>query len=223
MSLYVVSTPIGNLEDITLRALRILSEVDLIACEDTRHSRKLLTHYNIHKPLTSYYQHNQIVKSQYLIKLLKEGKDIALITDAGTPGISDPGFFIIREAIKNNVEITAIPGPSGLITALVSSGLPADGFVFSGFLPRKKGKMKKELIKLASPGKTIIIYESPFRTRKTVEIIKEVFGDCPVVIARELTKKFEEIIRASASEVIQALAERDVKGEVVILVKPELQ
>lgn len=217
MSLYIVSTPIGNLEDISLRALRILKEVDLIACEDTRRTKKLLTYYDIHTPLTSYYQHNKVRKTQILSKLLKEGKKIALVSDAGTPGISDPGFLIIDRAITEDLEVIPVPGPSALITAIVISGLPTNGFVFMGFLPRKKGKIKKELEKAALLGKTMIFYESPFRIQNTLYILRETLGNCKVVVARELTKKFEEVIRGNVEEVINKLKRRKIKGEVVIM------
>ncbi len=217
MSLYIVSTPIGNLEDISLRALRILKEVDLIACEDTRRTRKLLTYYNIHTPLTSYYQHNRVRKTQVLSKLLKEGKKIALVSDAGTPGISDPGFLIIDRAISEGFEVVPVPGPSALITAIVVSGLPTNGFVFLGFLPRKKGKIRKELEKAGLLGKTVVFYESPFRIQNTLDIVHEVLGNCRVVVARELTKKFEEIIRGNLEDVITELKGRKIKGELVIM------
>ncbi|MFH1238881.1 MAG: 16S rRNA (cytidine(1402)-2'-O)-methyltransferase [bacterium] len=220
MALYIVATPIGNLEDITLRALRMLKEVDLIACEDTRQTKKLLTHYDIHKPLTSYYQHSKLEKVELLLTWLKEGKNIALVTDSGTPGISDPGFVIINRAIEEGIEVIPLPGPSALITAVIASGLPANGFVFWGFLPRKKGKIKKELWKAAQAGKTIIVYESPFRLLATLKIISETLVDCEVAVARELTKKFEEIIRGKVTEVMEKIKDRQIKGEIVIVISP---
>lgn len=222
MTLYIVATPIGNLEDITLRALRILKEVDLIACEDTRQTRKLLTHYDIHKPLISYYQHSKIGKTELLVKLLKEGKNIALVTDGGTPGISDPGFVIINRTVSEGIELIPIPGPSALITAIVASGLPTNGFVFLGFLPRKKGRIKKELQKAAQLDKAMIIYESPFRVLATLEIIHQTLGNCKIAVMRELTKKFEEIIRGRVEEVINKLKDRQIKGEIVLVVSPFL-
>jgi 16S rRNA (cytidine1402-2'-O)-methyltransferase len=220
VALYIVATPIGNLEDITLRALRTLKEADFIACEDTRHTLKLLNHYDIHKPLLSYYQHSKIAKTELLVKMLKEGKNIALVTDSGTPGISDPGFVIINRSIKEGIDVVPIPGPSALITAIIASGLPTNGFVFWGFLPRKKGKIKKELEKATQAGKTVIIYESPFRILGTVEIIREVIGNCEMAVAREMTKKFEEIIRGKAEDIINRLKEHPIKGEIVIIVSP---
>ncbi|MCK4532198.1 16S rRNA (cytidine(1402)-2'-O)-methyltransferase [bacterium] len=217
-TLYIISTPIGNLEDITLRALRILKEVNLIAAEDTRHTRKLLSHYNIHVPLTSYHQHTHKNKTNSLITFLKEGKNIALVSDCGTPGISDPGTFIIKEAITRKIKVIALPGPSALICALTISGLPTNGFLFLGFLPRKKGKIKKELNKAFLCEKTLIFYESCYRINKTLEILREEIGQAQLVLARELTKKFEEIIRGKIDEVIEKIKDRPLKGELVVLV-----
>lgn len=217
-TLYIVATPIGNLEDITLRALRILKEADLIAAEDTRHTRKLLSHYNIHTPLTSYYEHKRISKGKYLIKCLKEGKSIALVSDSGSPGISDPGAFIIKEAIEEGIIVTSIPGPSAVISSLTLSGLPTDGFLFLGFLPRKKGKIKRELNKVFLCEKTLIFYESHYRVKTTLEVVKEVLGMAQIVIVRELTKKFEEIIRGNIDEVIEKIKGKPLKGEIVVLV-----
>ncbi len=217
-TLYIISTPIGNLEDITLRALRILKEVNLIAAEDTRHTRKLLSHYNIHTPLTSYHQHTHKNKTNSLINFLKEGKNIALVSDCGTPGISDPGTFIIKEAIIRGIKIIALPGPSALICALTLSGLPTNGFLFLGFLPRKKGKIKKEINRASLCEKTLIFYESCYRINKTLEIVREEIGQVEIVLARELTKKFEEIIRGKINEVIEKIKDRTLKGELVVLV-----
>ena len=221
-TLYIVSTPLGNLEDITLRALRILKEVDLIACEDTRVTRKLLTHYQISKPLVSYFQQNQLFRIPYLIEKLKEGKNIALVSDAGTPGISDPGFFLIKEAIKQKIKIVPIPGASAVITALVVSGLPTDDFIFIGFLPRKKSKISKELVKLSELKKTIIFYESPYRIKKTLEIIKEILPEARVVLARELTKKFEEVLRGKPEDLLKQIENRKLKGEIIVTLYPKL-
>ena len=215
--LYIVATPIGNLEDITLRALRILKEVNLIAAEDTRITRKLLSHYDIHTQLTSYFEHNSITKGNYLIGLLKQGKNIAIVSSAGTPGISDPGYPLIKSAVENNIPVVPIPGPSAIITALVSSGLPTSGFVFLGFPPRKEGKLKRLLEKSAILEKTIVLYESPFRVMKTLGVVKEVMGNADVVIAREITKKFEEIIRGSLNEVIKQLEKKNQKGEFIVV------
>lgn len=219
-TLYIVSTPIGNLEDITLRALRILKEVDLIACEDTRVTRKLLSHYQISKPLVSYFQHNQSFRIPYLIRELNEGKNIALVSDAGTPGISDPGFFLIREAIKQGIKIVPIPGASAVVTALVISGLPADDFIFIGFLPRKKGKITKELLKFSELKKTIVFYESPYRIKKTLEIIAEILPNAEVVLTRELTKKFEEVLRGNPENLLKQIENRQLKGEIIVILHP---
>ncbi|MCK5534311.1 16S rRNA (cytidine(1402)-2'-O)-methyltransferase [bacterium] len=217
-TLYIVATPIGNLEDITLRALRILKEVNLIAAEDTRHTRKLLSHYNIHTSLTSYHQHNRLNKGIYLIKFLKEGKNVALVSDSGTPGISDPGSVLIQQALAEKIIVTALPGPSAIICGLTLSGLPIDGFLFLGFLPRKKGKIKKQLNKALLCEKTLIFYESCYRINKTLEIVREVMGEVQTVLARELTKKFEEIIRGEIDDVIEKIKERSLKGELVVLI-----
>ncbi|MFH1784238.1 MAG: 16S rRNA (cytidine(1402)-2'-O)-methyltransferase [bacterium] len=220
MGLYIVATPIGNLEDITLRALRVLKEADIIACEDTRRTRKLLSHYDIHTPLTSYYQHNRVTKGKILLEMLEQGKDVALVTDAGTPGISDPGFLIIKDAVGRGLDVVPVPGPCALITALVASGLPTNGFVFMGFLPRKKGKIKKELEKALESGKTVVFYESPYRIVSTLSILKDIPGDYKVVVAREMTKKFEEILRGRAEEILAVLGGRSIKGEIVVVVSP---
>ncbi len=219
-TLYIVSTPIGNLEDITLRALRILKEVDLIACEDTRVTRKLLTHYQISKPLVSYFQQNQLFRIPYLIGKLKEGTKLALVSDAGTPGISDPGFFLIQEAIKEEIKIIPLPGASAAITALVVSGLPADDFIFIGFLPRKRGKITKELLKANELKKTIVFYESPYRIKKTLEIIKEILPEAKMSLARELTKIFEEVLRGSAEDLLNQIGSRQLKGEIIVVLYP---
>lgn len=216
--LYIVATPIGNLKDISLRAIEVLKSVDLIACEDTRHSKILLDHYGILTPTTSFYQHNRIVKAEYLIKLLKEDKNVALISDAGTPGILDPGYNLINQAIVNNIEITVIPGPTAFVNALVLSGKPANKFVFEGFLPNKAGARKNRLIELEKLEYTVVFYESCHRILKTLADIKEVFGDKEVVCVRELTKKFEEIIRGNAEFIITHLNEHSIKGEFVVII-----
>lgn len=215
--LYIVATPIGNLKDITLRALEILKSVDLIAAEDTRHTRKLLAHYDIHIPLTSYFEHNKITKAAYLIKVLKDGKNIALVSDSGTPGISDPGFTIIRLALKNGISVISIPGPCALIAGLVVSGKPMHRFVFEGFLPPKQGARKKRLKALLSEERTIIIYESPHRILKTLGDMQEVLGEREIVIAREITKKFEEFKRGKVSECVRYFTENSPRGEFVII------
>ncbi len=216
--LYIVSTPIGNLKDITLRALDVLKSVDLIAAEDTRKTKILLDHYGIQKPLTSYFDHNEKVKGPYLLKLFKEGKSLALVTDAGTPGISDPGYSLIKLAYENQIPVTVIPGVTALITALTLSGLPAHRFVFEGFLPPKTVGRRKKLEELKGGGApTVILYESPHRLLKTLEDIKEVLADPYVVVARELTKKFEEVKKARASELMAHFTSRPPKGEFVLL------
>jgi 16S rRNA (cytidine1402-2'-O)-methyltransferase len=218
--LYVVPTPIGNLEDITLRALRVLKECDLIACEDTRQSLKLLTHYGISKPLISFYSYNQQNRIPQIIAKLENGQNVALISDCGTPAISDPGWLLIKAAVEKNIKAETLPGASALITALVGSGLPTDGFVFCGFLKRKPGKMKKELEEAKTLGKTIVFYESPYRVLKTVELCAEVFGsDAQICLAREITKKFEEYIRGNIKEAAAELALREkILGEFVIII-----
>lgn len=217
-TLYIVSTPIGNLEDITLRALRVLKEVDLVAAEDTRVTRKLLSHYDIHTRMTSYYEGNRDSKGDYLVELMKQGKNVALTSSAGTPGISDPGYCLIKSAVEKDIPVVAVPGPSAIIAALVTSGLPTNGFVFTGFLPRKKGKIKRLLEEAAALKKTIVLYESPYRILKTLEIVGDVLNNPEVVIARELTKKFEEIIRGPAREVQGRFKKGKVKGEIILLI-----
>lgn len=218
-TLFVVATPIGNLEDITFRAVRILSEVDLIAAEDTRHTKILLTKYNINTPMTSYHKFNIKSKTSYLVNLLKQGQKIALVSDSGMPGVSDPGYELIREAISQNVRVEPIPGPSAAITALAVSGFPTDRFVFEGFLPKKPGKKTKKLKELKNEERTVIIYESPYRLVKTLEDIKEVAGNRQVAVCRELTKKFEEIIRGRISKTLEIFKEKSPKGEIVIIIE----
>lgn len=190
--LYIVSTPIGNLQDITLRALEVLKSVDIIAAEDTRHTKMLLTHFQINTPLTSYFEHNEIKKSEYLLGLLKEGKNIALVTDAGTPGISDPGYRLICLAKENQVSLTVVPGVCALIAALSLSALPTDSFVFSGFLPVKSVGRRKKLAEYKDDTRTLIFYESPHRILKTLQDIEAVLPDWQVVAAREMTKNMKK-------------------------------
>ncbi len=215
--LYIVATPIGNLKDVTLRALEILKSVDLIACEDTRHTRILTRHYAIDKPLLSYYEYNKISRGEQLIKLLKEGKSIALVSDAGTPGISDPGSHIIRLAIEHNIPLTFIPGPAAFIGALVLSGLSTHKFIFEGFLPAKSGARKRRLRELKNEKRTLIFYESPHRLLKTLEDILEILGEREIAIVRELTKKFEEIIRGKVSEAIKHFRNSPARGEFILV------
>jgi len=215
--LYIVSTPIGNLKDITLRALETLKAVDLIAAEDTRHTKILLDHYQIATPTTSYFEHNQVKKADYLLGLLKQGKNIALVTDAGTPGISDPGYVLINLAKKNAVPMTVIPGPTALIAALSLSGLPTDSFIFEGFLPVKPAARRKELEQWKGEKRTVIFYESPYRIAKTLKDIAEILDDPYVLCARELTKKFEEVVEGRANELLQHPAITKPRGEFVVL------
>ncbi len=218
--LYIVPTPIGNLEDITLRAVRILQEVDTIVCEDTRQTIKLLSHLKISKPLISFYTQNQLKRIPQIIAMLKDGKNVALVSDCGTPAISDPGYFLIKEALENNINVVPLPGPCALITAVIASGLPTDSFVFLGFLKRKPGKMRKELESAGQQKKTIIFYESPHRLLKTLEICKEVFGgNANVVLARELTKKFEEFVRGNLDQVTKNMQKREILGEFVVMIE----
>ena len=217
--LYLVPTPLGNLKDITLRALEILQQVDLILCEDTRTSSKLLTHYQIQKPLSSYHQHNEHKILQHLVDQLAAGKTIALITDAGTPGISDPGFLLVRECVRNNIKVECLPGATAFVPALVNSGLPVNRFVFEGFLPLKKGRQTM-LKKLADEERTIVLYESPMRLVKTLEELKQYFGEQRLCsVSRELTKMFEENYRGTLHEVCEYFKQKDVKGEIVIVVQ----
>ncbi len=219
--LYIVSTPIGNLKDITLRALETLKSVALIAAEDTRHTKILLDHYQITTPLTSYFEHNEDKKIPHLIAQLKEGKDIALVTDAGTPGISDPGYPLINAAIEQDIPITVIPGPTALISALNLSGLPAHNFIFEGFLPVKSGGRRNKLEALKHETRTVIVYESPHRVAKTMQDIEDVLGDPYVVCARELTKKFEEVKKLKASQWREYFEKHPPRGEYVLLWKIE--
>ncbi len=217
--LFIVSTPIGNLKDITFRAIETLKLVSLIACEDTRHTKKLLSHYNINTPTTSYFEYNKIQKGEYLLKLLQEGKDIALVSDSGTPGISDPGFNIVRLAIENNISLAIIPGPSAIVAGLVLSGMPTDSFVFEGFLAQKPGKRCKELEILSQEKRTIVLYESPHRLLKTLKDMLDIMGDRDIAVSREVTKVFEETIRAKVSEVIRHFTLNQPRGEFIIVIK----
>ena len=218
-TLYIVSTPIGNLEDITLRALKVLGSVRIIAAEDTRHTQKLLHHYDIHTPQTSYHDHNKEEKAAILIDKLKEGHDIALVSDAGTPGISDPGYYLINRAIEENIKITPIPGPTASIAALSISGLPTDAFVFEGFLPAKKAARQKKLKEISSERRTIIMFDTPRRVSSSLEDISEILGDRRIVLTRELTKMFEEIIRDRVSNVMDKIRGRNLKGEITIIIE----
>jgi len=216
-TLYIVPTPIGNLKDITLRSLEVLRKVEYIACEDTRRTRILLEHYDIKgKKLISYYHPKEKEKAKSILKLLKEGKDVALVSDAGTPLISDPGFLLVARCIEEGINVEALPGPTALITALTASGLPTDRFVFMGFPPKKKTRKFWESIKSCKDF-TIIVYESPERINKTLQAIKEYFNDPDTVIARELTKINEEFLRGKASTLLKELENTKLKGEIVVL------
>jgi 16S rRNA (cytidine1402-2'-O)-methyltransferase len=219
--LYVVSTPIGNLEDITLRALRILKEVKIVAAEDTRHTQKLLTHYQIHTTLTSYHDFNKEHKTPLLLQRLREGQDIALVSDAGTPVISDPGYFLITRCVLSGIAVVPLPGASAVLASLAVSGLPSDAFRFEGFLPRRRAARLKRLEALKTEGHTLIIFESPHRIGKTLADIKVVMGARRAVLARELTKKFEEIIRGTIDDLIRCAETRNLKGEMTLLVAGE--
>ena len=215
--LYLVSTPIGNLKDITFRAVEILESVPLIAAEDTRHSKVLLSHFNITTPLISYFEHNEFSRIPKLMDHLKGGKDLAVITDAGTPGISDPAYRLVREAITLSITVESLPGPSAFLAGLTSSGLPTDRFIFEGFLPPKKGR-KKRMLSVENEEATLIYYESPSRLLRTLKQLKEALGDRPAVVARELTKLHEEIKRGTLSELFTYFDKKKARGECVILV-----
>jgi len=218
-TLYLVGTPIGNLGDISFRALETLKDAAIIAAEDTRHTKKLLNHFEINTQLISYHQHNARERSQQLLEKLRAGQDVALVSDAGMPAISDPGFVIVAEAVANGLRVAPIPGPSASLAALVVSGLPTDRFVFEGFLPRKKEEVKKRLQALLDEDRTIIIYEAPHRIIKTLALCVEYLGaERRAVIARELTKKFEEILRGTLGELEDILAKRDIKGEFCLII-----
>jgi 16S rRNA (cytidine1402-2'-O)-methyltransferase len=217
-SLYIVSTPIGNREDITLRALHILKEVDLIAAEDTRHTILLLRHFGIQTPLTSYFEGNELKKKEFILSKLKQGHRVALVSDAGTPGISDPGFRLIQTAIENQIPIVPIPGPSAVIAALSVSGLPTDAFLFKGFLPHKSKKKKDFLQQLEGIRETLIFYESPHRLSETLNDIFDILGDREMVLTRELTKVYEEVIRGKVSEIQTQIGERKLKGEITLVI-----
>ncbi|KYG84509.1 16S rRNA (cytidine(1402)-2'-O)-methyltransferase [Roseivirga seohaensis] len=218
VALYLVPTPIGNLEDITLRALRILNEVDVILAEDTRTSGKLLKHHNITKPLQSYHIFNEHKTVEKLISRMESGEKFALVSDAGTPSISDPGFLLVRELLKAGLEVNCLPGATAFVPALVNSGLPSERFVFEGFLPHKKGRQTR-LMKLAEEERTIILYESPHRLIKCLEQLKEHLGDRKASVSREISKMFEETVRGTLSELVAHFTAKGVKGEFVVLVE----
>ena len=217
-TLYLVATPIGNLEDITLRALRVLKECDVVAAEDTRHSGQLLKHFGISKPLLSYFQFNEAKRSEEIIERLRRGEKIALVTDAGSPGISDPGERVVKAALKAGLRVEAVPGACALIAALTASGLATDEFHFIGFLPHKSGQRRKQLERLKNFSGTLALYESPYRIEKLLLELCEIFPERHVVLARELTKKFEEFLRGTPGELLEVLRKRSIKGEFVVLI-----
>lgn len=219
-TLYIVATPIGNLEDMTFRAVRILKEVDLIAAEDTRHSRKLLSYFGITTALTSYYDHNQALKGERILAALCEGKQVALISDAGTPCISDPGYQLVRDALAEGIKVVPIPGACAAITALSAAGLPTNSFTFAGFPPNKEGKRRSFLASLATAHGTVVLYEAPHRLAATLADISTILGERQVVVARELTKIYEELLLGSTVQVRELVQDGRERGEVVILIAP---
>jgi 16S rRNA (cytidine1402-2'-O)-methyltransferase len=217
-TLYVVATPIGNLEDITLRALRVLREVDLIACEDTRHTRKLLSHYQISKPTISYHAHNERDRARQLTQKLESGMNIALVSDAGTPLVSDPGHSLVTEAIQRGIPIVPLPGPSAAVTAVSACGLAADEFTFAGFLPSRKSARRARLESMRELGSTLVFYEAPHRINETLEDMRQILGERRCVIARELTKVHETFVRGVLSDIV--LKDGEARGEMVIIIGP---
>jgi 16S rRNA (cytidine1402-2'-O)-methyltransferase len=218
-TLYVVATPIGNLEDITYRAVRVLREAGLIACEDTRHTAKLLHHFGIDRPTVSYHEHNEAARAEELVEKLEQGLNVAQVSDAGMPGISDPGYRVIRLAIERGIQVVPVPGPSALIAALAASGLPTDNFQFLGFLPAKSGQRRTTLEAFRDAQHTVVAYEAPHRIAETMQDIVEILGaKRPVVLARELTKLHEEFVRGTAAEVRARLQEHGLKGEITLLI-----
>jgi len=219
-TLYLVATPIGNLEDITLRALRTLRECDVVAAEDTRHTGQLLRHFGISKPLLSYFQFNEARRGQELLSRLVRGEKIALVTDAGSPGISDPGERVVRAAIAAGFRVESVPGPTALVSALTASGLPTEEFHFAGFLPHKSGQRRKRLQALQQIPGTLILYESPYRIEKLLIELKDICPERKLVLGRELTKKFEEFLRGEPAELLQLLSGRSIRGEFVVMLAP---
>lgn len=216
--LYVCATPIGNLEDITIRALKALRDADLIAAEDTRRTIKLLNRYRIKTPLTSYHEHNEISKGKELLRSLKDGRRIALVSDAGMPGFSDPGHWLIKACIETDIPVEILPGPSAAISALVISGLPVDAFAYEGYLPRKKGERQKTLQRLADEKRTTILYESPHRVISSLSDILEILGNRPAVLVRELTKKYEEVKRGDIEGILEYVKRQKPRGEIVLVI-----
>jgi 16S rRNA (cytidine1402-2'-O)-methyltransferase len=218
--LYLVATPIGNLEDITVRAIRILKEADLIACEDTRQTQKLLNHYGIRKEMVSYHEHNELTRSPELVIELEQGAQIALVSDAGTPGISDPGHRLVTLCLRHHISVVPIPGPSALVAALAASGLPTEEFLFVGFLPARAGARRKALDALKAESRTLIFYEAPHRVVETLADASEILGARPAVIAREVTKIHEEFLRGPLAELLESARKRAPRGEITLLIGP---
>jgi 16S rRNA (cytidine1402-2'-O)-methyltransferase len=218
-SLYIVPTPIGNLEDITFRAVRVLKEVDLIAAEDTRHTQVLLNHYDIRTSVTSYHEHNERGKARELVEQLRQGRSIALLSDAGTPMISDPGYRLVVEAIRAGVQVIPLPGPSAVTAALSAAGLPTDRFGFEGFLPAKKSERRSALEALKKDTKTLIFYEAPHRLKETLADMAEIFGDREVAIGREISKVHEEFLRGALREILATVEQQTVRGEITLVVQ----
>jgi 16S rRNA (cytidine1402-2'-O)-methyltransferase len=216
-TLYIVGTPIGNLKDITVRALEVLKGVDLIAAEDTRQTQKILLNYHFSTPLTSYHDHNKDVKAEVLIVRMKEGARVALVTDAGTPGISDPGYHLIRRAAEEGIPISPIPGPTAMISALTVSGLPLDAFVFEGFLPSRRTARRRRLESMASERRTLVFFEAPHRVRSVLQDMLETWGDREMALARELTKIHEEILRGTISGILKQLEGKEIRGEITLI------
>jgi len=222
--LYLIPTPIGNLGDISARALEVLERVDLVACEDTRTSGRLLKHFGLKKKMISYHEFNERGRAGQLLELLKQGQSVGVITDAGSPGISDPAYRVVKTALENNIEIIALPGPTALIPALTASGLPTDRFFFEGFLPPKSGGRVRRLESIKDFEHTLVFYESPHRVQKSLQAMLEILGDRPACLAREISKKFEEFIRGNIGDILEQVTRRKIKGELVIIVagnKPE--
>ena len=219
--MYLVATPIGNLEDITLRALRVLKEVDEIACEDTRHTQKLLNHYEIRKPLVSYHEHNELTRAPELLISLEQGAKIALVSDAGMPLVSDPGHRLVSLCLRHHVPVVPVPGPSAVLASLAASGLPTEEFLFVGFLPARRGERRRALERLRIEERTIVLYEAPHRIAECIADAHEVLGDRPACLAREVTKLHEEFRRGRLSEIAASLSERPAKGEITLLIGPQ--
>jgi len=217
--LYLVATPIGNLKDITLRALEILKSADWIACEDTRTTKKLLSHYEVHARVTSFHDHSGEGKMDFVMRELSEGRKVAYVTDGGTPAVSDPGFTLVRKAVEQGIRVEAVPGPTALVSALVGSGIPCEKFTFEGFLPYKEGAMRNALERLKAEKRTMVFYESPYRILKTLRAMAEIFGERKSCVARELTKQFEEYVRGRLPEVLEEISKRKKLGEIVIVVE----